>query len=80
MNWCKFGFHRWADANDGNGRWCRKCQKKQERDVVAGKWVESRPVKPPLVDESKFCHCPRDYTISIRTMFCQRCGLPRRPR
>jgi hypothetical protein len=78
MNLCKLGFHKWVDTDEGKVRWCKKCQKKQERNAV-GKWVESRSMKP-LVDESKFCQCPRDYTISIKTMVCQRCGLPRRPR
>ena len=75
MNGCKFGFHKWVDTDEGKGRWCKKCQMKQERDA-AGKWVESRP-KKRSVDEAKLCQCPRDYTISIRSKTCQRCGLPR---
>ncbi len=78
MNGCKFGFHKWSYTDEGKSRWCRKCQKKQEKGS-ARLWVESRTTKP-VIDETKFCQCPRDYTISIRTMTCQRCGLPRRPR
>jgi hypothetical protein len=78
MNLCKFGFHKWTDTAEGKSRWCIKCQKKQERDDT-GKWVENRPMIQ-VVDETKFCHRPRDYTISIKSMTCQRCGLPRRPR
>lgn len=78
MDSCKFGFHSWAFTNEGKSRWCKKCQKKQEQDE-AGKWIESHPVKAPAV-ETKFCDCPRDYTISLKSMSCSRCGLPRRPR
>ena len=78
MNSCTLGFHTWALTNEGKGRWCKKCQKKQEKDT-AGKWIESGPTKLPE-DKTKFCECPRDYTISLKTMTCQRCGLPRRPR
>lgn len=78
MDTCKLGLHTWALTNEGKGRWCKKCQKKQEQDS-AGKWIDSVPVKVG-VDESKFCNCPRDYTISIKLMDCPRCGLPRRPR
>jgi len=78
MNSCRLGFHKWAYTNDDKNRWCQKCQKKQEKGA-SGLWVESRPTTP-VIDDSKFCQCPRDYTISIKTMTCQRCGLPRRPR
>jgi len=78
MNSCKLGFHKWAYTNEGNGRWCTQCQKKQEKGAT-GKWSESRIIKP-VVDDTKYCDCPRDYTISIKTMACQRCGKPRRPR
>lgn len=75
MKLCKFGFHEWTYANEGKTRSCRKCRKKQER-AAKGKWVESLPVKQ-TEDKTKICQCPRDYTISIRTKVCQRCGLPR---
>lgn len=78
MNSCKFGFHKWAYAIGGNGRWCNKCQKKEEKNA-AGKWVESQKIKPAK-EKPKFCECPRDYTISIKSMACPHCGLPRRPR
>jgi hypothetical protein len=78
MNGCKFGFHKWVYTDEDKGRWCKKCQKKQVKSTATNRWVESRP--KPLVDETKFCQCPRDYTISIKSMLCQRCGLPRRPR
>ena len=78
MNWCKLGFHKWVDTDEGNVRWCKKCQKKQERGDT-GRWVEGRPIKRPI-DKTKYCQCPRDYTISIRIKVCPRCGLPRRPR
>lgn len=78
MNWCKFGFHKWTYTHENKNRWCKKCQKKQERDA-ADKWVESRPAQP-IKEEGQFCECPRDYTISIKTMLCPRCGLPKRPR
>ena len=78
MNSCKLGFHKWIDTDEGKARWCKNCQKKQVMNAT-GKWVESRSAKPS-VDESKFCQCPRDYTISIKSMTCPRCGLPRRPR
>jgi len=79
MNYCKVGLHKWFYVHEGNGRWCRKCQKRQEKNA-AGTWIDSQPMPKPPKDEKKFCNCPRDYTISITTMFCQRCGLPRRPR
>jgi hypothetical protein len=78
MNSCKLGLHNWAYTNEGKGRWCKKCQKKQELND-SGKWLESGPTTP-FVDESKFCQCPRDYTITIKAMACPHCGLPRRPR
>lgn len=77
MNGCKLGFHKWIYIREGKSRWCKKCQKKQEMSV-AGKWIESRPVNRP-VDLTKYCDCPRDYTVAIKTKTCQRCGLPRRP-
>jgi hypothetical protein len=77
MNSCKLGIHKWALTNEGKGRWCKVCQKKQEKDD-AGKWVDSS--LKAVVNEAKFCECPRDYTISIKSMACARCGLPRRPR
>ena len=78
MNSCKLGFHNWAYAYEGKLRYCKKCKKKQEMNA-AGKWVESRLIKPP-VDNTKYCDCPRDYTVSIRLQLCPRCGLPRRTR
>ena len=78
MKWCKFGFHKWVDTDEGKVRWCKKCQKKQERGV-RGKWIESLP-KKRTEDETKFCQCPRDYTRSIKLMTCPRCGLPRMQR
>jgi hypothetical protein len=79
MKLCKFGFHSWAYTHERESRWCTKCQKKQELDAT-GRWAESRLVITRPTDDEKYCHCPRDYTISIKTMTCQRCGLPRRPR
>jgi hypothetical protein len=78
MNSCKLGIHKWALTNEGENRWCTQCQKKQELDDE-GRWIESLPTKK-LVDDSKFCKCPQDYTISIKSMACPRCALPRRPR
>lgn len=78
MDSCKLGLHKWTYTNEGKSRWCGKCQKKEEKNA-AGKWIESRPSKPK-VDETKFCECPRDYTVSIRIQTCPHCGLPRRPR
>ena len=78
MKFCKVGFHKWVYTSDEEGRWCEKCQKKQQLNNE-GKWVEVRSVKR-AEDEKKFCQCPSDYTISIRSMSCPRCGLPRRPR
>jgi hypothetical protein len=78
MNSCKFGLHKWTYTNEGKVRWCQKCHKKEEKDA-RGKWVGSRS-NPLPKDETKFCECPRDYTISIRIKDCPHCGLPRRPR
>jgi hypothetical protein len=78
MNSCKLGLHKWAYTHEGKVRWCKKCQKKQDRGA-AGKWVESRPLARPK-DNTKYCECPRDYTVSIRLQLCPRCGLPRRTR
>lgn len=79
MNSCTLGLHAWAYNDEGKKRWCTKCQKKQEKDA-SGKWIEGRPAKQAPVDNAQYCQCPRDYTISLKTMKCQRCGLPRRPR
>lgn len=78
MDSCKLGFHDWAFTNEGKSRWCKKCQKKQERND-AGKWNESQATAAP-VNKQEFCGCPQDYTISLKSMSCPRCGLPRRPR
>lgn len=78
MKLCKVGFHKWAYTNEGVSRWCEKCQKRQELGA-SGKWMENRPSKRQE-NENKFCQCPSDYTISIKSMSCPRCGLPRRPR
>ncbi len=78
MKSCKLGLHKWIYTTDGKGRTCGKCLKKQEKNVE-GKWADSVLIKRP-VDETKYCECPRDYTVSIKSMICPRCGLPRRPR
>ena len=78
MNLCKMGLHKWTYTNDGKGRYCIKCRKKEEQ-AAKGKWAASASTKR-AEDKSKFCQCPRDYTISIRTNVCQRCGLPRQLR
>jgi hypothetical protein len=78
MNSCKFGLHKWMYAYEGTVRFCKKCKKKQEMNS-ARKWVESSQVKRPT-DNTKYCECPRDYTVSIRLQMCPRCGLPRRTR
>lgn len=78
MNLCKLGLHKWTYANKRKTRSCMKCQIKQEK-ATKGKWVERLPVKR-AEDKSKYCQCPRDYTISIKSKVCQRCGLPRQLR
>ena len=78
MNSCKLGLHKWTYTHKGKIRSCEKCQKKQEKGV-GGKWVESHLLMRPK-DETKYCECPRDYTVSIRLQMCPRCGLPRRTR
>ncbi len=75
MNMCKLGFHKWTYTNEGKVRSCAKCRIMQEK-APKGKWVERVPVKK-TEDKSKFCQCPRDYTISIRSNVCPHCGLPR---
>jgi|GEM_PF-1855398 len=78
MNTCKIGFHKWVYTYEGNKRRCETCQKKQDMDGD-GKWADTVTVKPPA-DAGKYCACPNDYTISLKSMSCPRCGLPRRPR
>ncbi len=78
MKLCKFGLHKWTYTHEGKARSCMKCRIKQEK-AAKGRWIESIPVKR-AEDKSKYCQCPRDYTISIRTNVCQRCGLPRQLR
>jgi hypothetical protein len=77
MNGCQFGFHKWVYIREGKSRWCKGCQKKEEIGR-AGKWVEGHSTNRP-VDKTKYCECPRDYTIAIKLIICPRCGLPRRP-
>ncbi len=75
MIMCKLGIHKWTYTSEGKVRLCAKCRIRQEK-AAKGKWVEIVPVKK-TIDMSKFCQCPRDYTISIKSKVCQRCGLPR---
>ena len=79
MDTCKLGFHKWAYADDNKSRWCERCKQKQKKDS-AGTWIENRPVENMSQEEGKFCECPGDYTIAIKTMSCPRCKLPKRPR
>ncbi len=78
MDSCKLGFHKWMYVYEGTFRYCEKCKKKQEMNA-AQKWVDCSQIKRPA-DDTKYCECPRDYTVSIRLKLCPRCGLPRRPR
>ncbi len=78
MNLCKVGLHKWTYTHEGKVRSCLKCRKKQDKPAK-GKWAESVAIKK-IEDKSKYCQCPRDYTISIKSMVCQRCGLPRQLR
>jgi hypothetical protein len=75
MKLCKLGFHKWTYTNEGKSRSCAACRRKEERGAK-NKWGESIP-KKPVEDQGNLCQCPRDYTISIKTKLCQRCGLPR---
>ncbi len=75
MNLCKVGLHKWTYTHEGKVRSCLKCRK-YEAKAAKGRWAESVPVVR-AVDKTKYCQCPRDYTISIRSKVCQRCGLPR---
>ena len=79
MKSCTLGFHDWAYVYEGTVRYCKKCKKKQEKDG-AGKWAEASAVKSAPADKTKYCGCPRDYTVSIKIQLCPHCGLPRRPR
>lgn len=77
MNTCTLGFHSWVYIREGKSRWCKKCEKKQEMSAK-GKWIESHQ-SARAVDRTKYCECPRDYTIAVKLKTCPHCGLPRRP-
>jgi hypothetical protein len=79
MNSCKIGIHQWVYAYEKKVRYCKNCKKRQEKND-AGKWIMSSDVRPQREDTTKYCTCPRDYTVSIRIQVCPHCGLPRRPR
>jgi hypothetical protein len=74
---CKLGLHEWMYAYEGTLRWCKKCKKKQEM-ADSQKWVDTDLIKPKE-DNTKYCECPRDYTVTLKLQLCPHCGLPRRP-